>query len=115
VQNRASQEYSNVFNRFNANRDFRRNHLGGLAGAGQTATAQVGQAGQGMANNVSELLTGIGNANAAGRIGSANAISGALQGGVNNWMQMQMMNKPSNSIPGTQVTGMGYKTYGNVG
>lgn len=94
-QDLASQEYGNAFNRFNANRDFKRNHLGGLAGVGQQANSQVGAAGQNMANNVSNSMTDMGNAQAGGTMGSANAWGNAMGQGMNTWMQMQSMGKPS--------------------
>jgi hypothetical protein len=49
-----------------------------LAGIGQTATNLVGQAGQNYATNVGNLMTGAGAAQAAGRVGMANALTGGL-------------------------------------
>jgi hypothetical protein len=70
-QNLASQEYQNAYNRFNSDRDRRFNRLASLAGTGQTATNQVGQAGQNYANSMTDIYTGMGNANAAMRMGQA--------------------------------------------
>lgn len=70
-------------NRFVSDQDSIYNRLAGVSSSGQTATAQVGAAGSNMANNVSELMTGAGNARAAGIVGGANAWGGAA-GGVNN-------------------------------
>ena len=44
-QDLASQEYMNAFNRYQAERNARLNPLQSLAGVGQTATNQLGQAG----------------------------------------------------------------------
>lgn len=76
-QESASQEYSNAYNRFNADQTNRYNRLSNLVGIGQNAAAQVGNAGaqtsQAIANNTMQGA----NALAAGQIGSANAWSGA--------------------------------------
>jgi hypothetical protein len=110
-QDYASGEYQNAYNRFNSDRDRRFNRLSSLAGIGQTANSQVGNAsanlgaaGQGYANSAGGLMmgaansaaggiTGAANANAAGRIGSANAWGGALSGTGRNWMDMAMMSQ----------------------
>jgi hypothetical protein len=70
-QNLASQEYQNAYDRFNSDRDRRFNRLASLAGTGQTATNQMGQAGQNYANSMTDIYTGMGNANAAVRMGQA--------------------------------------------
>ena len=74
-QESASQEYSNAYNRFNADQTNRYNRLSNLVGVGQNAAAQVGNAGaqtsQAIANNTMQGA----NALAAGQVGSANAWS----------------------------------------
>lgn len=87
-QEAASQEYGNAYNRFNADRDRRFNRLASLAGIGQTATNQVGAFGQNAANNISNLQTQAGNAQAAGTIAQGNAINSAI-GTIGNWWQQQ--------------------------
>lgn len=78
-QESASQEYSNAYNRFNADQTNRYNRLSNLVGIGQNAAAQVGNAGaqtsQAIANNT---MAGA-NALAAGKIGSANAWTNGAQ------------------------------------
>ena len=78
-QESASQEYSNAYNRFNADQTNRYNRLSNLVGIGQNAAAQVGNAGaqtsQAIANNT---MAGA-NALAAGQIGSANAWTNGTQ------------------------------------
>ena len=78
-QDYASQEYSNAYNRFNADQTNRYNRLSNLVGIGQNAAAQVGNAGaqtsQAIANNT---MAGA-NALAAGQIGSANAWTNGAQ------------------------------------
>jgi hypothetical protein len=92
-QDYASGEYNNAYNRFNQDQSNTFNRLAAVSGIGQTANNQVGQAGQNMANNTAELLTGIGNAQAGGTMGQANAISNGIGQGMNTWMQYQMMNR----------------------
>lgn len=70
----ASDEYSNAYNRFNADRDRRFNRLSSLAGTGQTATNFTDSAGEGMANAVSGNQIGMGNATAAKWIAQGNAV-----------------------------------------
>lgn len=79
-QDVASSEYSNVYNRFNADRDRRFNRLGSLAGVGQTANAQVGAAGANYANQSGANTIGTGNAVAGGRLAVGQAWSGAAAG-----------------------------------
>lgn len=81
-QNFASQEYGNAYNR-----------LAGIAGIGQQTNAQNANSGMNYANQYGQNITGIGNANAAGQIGQANAINQGIGGATNSWMQYNMMNK----------------------
>lgn len=76
-------------------------NLANLAGLGESAAANTGSFGAGSANAISQLLGGIGNANAAGTIGSANAIGGGLTGlgqsGLNYAFLTQLLNNPNAS------------------
>lgn len=79
-QDLGSQEYQNAFNRYQINRANQLNPLQSLMGAGQSAantlTSAAGQQGQNQASNIYNA----GQARASGYVGSANALSGALQG-----------------------------------
>ena len=79
-QEMGSQEYQNAFNRYQVNRANQLNPLQSLMGAGQssanTLTSAAGQQGQNQASNIYNA----GQARASGYVGSANALSGALQG-----------------------------------
>lgn len=77
-QDLASQEYMNAFNRYQAERNARLNPLQSLAGVGQTATNQLGQAGQAMASNVGQALGAAAQARASGYVGGASALSQGL-------------------------------------
>jgi hypothetical protein len=63
-----------------ARRQQQYNELAGLAGFGANATNVGVQAGQNTSQYIGNTLQGIGNAQAAARIGQANAWGGALQG-----------------------------------
>ncbi len=68
------------------------NELAGIAGTGQTATQSINNTGTQVSQNVGNLMTGIGNAQAAGTIGQANAITGAIGSGTNTLQQLYLLN-----------------------
>lgn len=83
----ADQTYGNQYNRalqqYQTNYGIANdmvNRLSGLASLGQNAAAGVGNAGMQTASNIGNLITGAGNAQAAGTVGSANALSSGLSG-----------------------------------
>lgn len=79
-QDVASQEYSNAFNRYMANRASKLGALGGLTSMGAgTASGLAGAAGQ-FGQVGGQSLADIGNARASGIMGPANAYAGALGG-----------------------------------
>jgi len=78
AQNAASGEYANAFNRYQTNRSNQLNPLQSLMGAGQSATNFLGQAGAQNASTMGNYLTGGAAAQAAGQVGTANAITGGL-------------------------------------
>lgn len=92
-QDLASQEYTNAFNRYQAERAARLGPLQSLAGVGQTATQQLsGQAGQ-YGANVADTMQSAGAARASGYVGGSNALNQAIGNAGNLWMQHEMMNK----------------------
>lgn len=106
-QDYASQEYGNIWNR-----------LAGLAGVGQTATNQLGQAGQTMAGNVGNLMTSGANARASGYVGGANALNQAIGGVGNAYMQSQILNRlyPTSTTPNYGWSGTSLnQTFGGTG
>lgn len=92
-QDMGSQEYQNAYNRYQTNRSNQLNPLQSLMGASQTATNQMGQAGQNYANQAGEAYMGAGNARASGYVGSANAWQNALGGATNMYNQQNMLNR----------------------
>jgi len=85
-QNAASQEFGNVFNRFQTQRTGIYNTLASIAGIGQKAQGQVSDLAQNTAGNIGQATIGIGNALAGGQVGAANALSGGIQGVSNAFM-----------------------------
>lgn len=92
-QGLAADEYTNAFNRYQAERAARLNPLQSLAGMGQTTAAtlanQAGQMGQSMAQGAAQM----GNIRASGYMNQANALTGALGQGVNYYQNQQMLNR----------------------
>lgn len=88
-QEMGSQEYTNAFNRYQAERAARLQPLQSLAGVGQTTAQQLGATGQNyagaagnilgnMASNVGEAMGAGAQARASGYTGAANALTGGL-------------------------------------
>jgi hypothetical protein len=92
-QGLAADEYTNAFNRYQAERAARLNPLQSLAGMGQTTAAtlsnQAGQFGESMAQGAAQM----GNIRASGYMNQANALTGALGQGVNYYQNQQMLNR----------------------
>jgi hypothetical protein len=116
-QDLASQEYMNAFNRYQAERNARLNPLQSLAGVGQTATNQLGQAGQTMASNVGQALGAAGQARASGYVGGANALTQGLGTYLNyqqgqNYLNAIRPQQPAAAAPITDYSYGGYTYYG---
>jgi len=104
-QQAASQEYQAGYGRFMEQQREAYNRLASLAGVGQTSAGAIGQAGQAAGSQIgSNIMGGVGQAanyltggaaaQAAGQVGAANAIGGALGGGMQNWMALQYLRRP---------------------
>src|SRR5574343_1431717 len=91
-QDLASQEYTNAFNRYQAERQARLAPLQSLAGIGQTTAQQIGSSGQTMAENVGEMMTSGAAARASGYVGQANALTGGLNTYLNYQQGRNMLN-----------------------
>lgn len=114
-QDMGSQEYTNAFNRYQAERQARLQPLQSLAGVGQTTAQQLGQAGQTMAANVGNIYTGaatgIGNAvtagaqaRASGYMGTANALNSGLNTYLNYSQNQSLLNQlNSGANPGANL------------
>lgn len=109
-QNLASTEYGNAFNRFQTDRSNIYNTLANIAGMGQNAVNTGVNAAQTTGTNLANLAVGGAQAGAAGTVGAANAMSGAVQGLGNMYYLNQLMG------PRTAVTPPpGYGTTGAPG
>lgn len=113
-QEMGSQEYQNAFNRYQAERQARLQPLQSLAGVGQTTAQQLGQAGMQTAQNIGELGTSGAAARASGYVGQANALSNALSGVSNAYMQSQLLNRLLPAGGGIGY-GAGYAGAGPIG
>jgi hypothetical protein len=82
----------NAFNRYQTERAARLQPLQSLAGVGQTTAQQIGQAGMQTAQNIGETQMSGAAARASGYVGGANALTGALNTGLNYYQGQQMMN-----------------------
>ena len=91
-QDLGSQEYMNAFNRYQTERNAQLNPLQSLAGVGQTATGALTNAAQQFGAQTGQNLQDIGTARASSYLGSANALSGALNAAGNAYMYNQRTN-----------------------
>lgn len=112
-QDLASQEYMNAFNRYQAERNARLNPLQSLAGIGQTATNQLGQAGQTMAGNVGQAMGAAAQARASGYVGGANALSQGLGTYLNYQQGQNFLNamRPQQATAAAPITDYSYGGY----
>jgi hypothetical protein len=87
----ASNEFDRAYGRFTNTQDRNFQKLFATAGLGQNAVGQSNAADQWYGNNAGGLMTGAGNAAAAGTIGGANAIAGGLGQAYNAWQDNQLL------------------------
>jgi hypothetical protein len=92
-QNLASDEYQNAFTRYQTERQSRLNPLQSLSGVGQTTAQQLGQSGMQMAQSVGDIQQSGAAARASGYVGGANALTGALNTGINYYQSQNLMNR----------------------
>jgi len=95
AQDYAGNQLQNAFNNFQTNRQNVASNVGAATGFGLNANQISSGAATGAASNASNLLSSIGNAQAAGTMGQANAIAGGLNNISNYAMLYGMMNKGS--------------------
>jgi hypothetical protein len=114
-QDMGSQEYTNAFNRYQAERAAKLAPLQSLAGVGVTTAQSLGQTGASNAANVGNLMTGAGAAQAAGMVGGANA----LTGGLSSYINYNQGNNLVNALRGGRIGGgynpsSGYGAFGGA-
>lgn len=111
-QNFASNEFDKAYGRFTNDQNSAYNKLMGLVGAGTQAAGATSSAAGQYGQNAIGLLTGQGNAAAAGTIGAGNAIQQGLGQGYNAYRDNQIMdylkqNQSWGRLP-TRSQGSGY-------
>lgn len=79
AQGYASDEFNNAYARHRGDLTDRFNRLAAISGVGQQAAQNLGQLGAQHSGQMSNLYGALGNAQAAGAIGTANAVSGGMQ------------------------------------
>lgn len=77
-QNLANTSFNNAFNQYQTQQGNIYSRLAGIAQLGQNAAANTGQQGTSLAGQAAQSAQNIGSAQAAGQIGSANAITGGI-------------------------------------
>jgi hypothetical protein len=97
-QDMGSQEYTNAFNRYQAERQAMLGPLQSLAGVGQTTANTLGNAGTSYGTGAGEAYQGAANARASGYVGGANAITGGL-GQYLNYTGNQNMTNALRALP----------------
>jgi hypothetical protein len=100
AESRYQTDTTNKFNRYNINQGNVWNRLAGLAGVGQTATTQMGNAASNFGQQVGSNIIGAGNAQAAGQVGGANAWNNAIGQGIS----LYQTNKLLGAYPSGGVT-----------
>ena len=97
-QGLASNEFQNAFSNYNTNLGNIWNRLYSLTGTGQNAAAGIGGFGSTMASNVGQDIMGGANAQAAGTVGAANALTGALGQGTNAYLMNRILSQNQGSM-----------------
>jgi len=77
-QNAANTSFNNAFNQYQTQQGNIYQRLAGVSQLGQAAAANTGQQGTALAGQAAQSATNVGTAQAAGTIGSANAITGGI-------------------------------------
>lgn len=94
-QNYANTAYSNAFNQYQTQNSNIYSRLANLANLGQNAAAGTGQAAVSTGANEANTITGAGNAQAAGIVGTGNAITSSANNGLSYYMMNNMANNGS--------------------
>lgn len=96
AQNYAGGAYQQAYNNYNQNQTNIFNRLSNIAGLGQTANQSTGSAATATGQGVANTIQAGGAASAAGTVGQANAISGALNNAGGWYALSQFANKGGN-------------------
>lgn len=103
-QGMAGTGYQSAFDRYMAGKNFTLGSLMDVSKQGQAAAGNTTSAAPGFSSGISSTITGAGNAQAAGQVGSANAVSGGLSNAGNLYYLSSLLGKQggdaSSSSPG---------------
>lgn len=88
----ANQDYWNAYNAYTTGQNQKFGQLQTIAGSGQNAAANLGALGTQVGSSVGNNIIGAGNAQAAGTVGSANAISNGINGVGQNYLLYSLLN-----------------------
>lgn len=108
----ASNEFGNAYQRDSANKTNQYNRLAGIVNTGQGATNQVQNAAGQFAQNTASNNAALGNAQAAGYIGQANALTQGIGGALGSYQNNELMKMIRNPGAGGGGFGTG-NAYGN--
>jgi hypothetical protein len=90
-QDMASQEYTNAFNRYQAERTGTLNPYQAMAGQGQSTANTLSNLGMSYAGQAGEAYQGAANARASGYVGQGNAINQGISGLSNMYFQNRLL------------------------
>lgn len=115
-------QFNTGFNAFTQNQNNIWNKLYSLIGLGQNSAAQTGTIGAQVGGQIGQNMIGAGNAAAAGTVGSTNALTGAITGGINQISTPFLYNRlmgaagsPGGSFNGSANAGAVYGAGGYFG
>ena len=105
-QGLASEEYGRAYGRFTADQTNSFNRLKSMVDTGTGASTQISNAAGNFGQQAGANAIGAGNAIAAGQMGQANALVSGVNGGLNNYQQIQQTNRLMDLIrsPGAGTT-----------
>jgi hypothetical protein len=99
-QGLASNEFQNAYSNYNTNMGNIWSRLSTLAGGGQNAAAGLGTNATAVAGQIGNNIMGGANAQAAGQVGSANALSNGMSSAYNNYVMQQILaGNQQSSVP----------------
>lgn len=108
-QDVASEEYGKAYGRYSADQTNSFNRLKSMVDTGTGASTQISNAAQNFGAASGQMNAALGNAQAAGAIGQANAWSNGI-GQVSNNL-MQLIQRPTTSLSGLRPTAESYYGY----
>lgn len=101
----AGTKFNEAFQRDSADKTQKYGFLSGLSSQGANAAALQGNQGANFSNTAAGLMTGGANANAAGTVGTANAVSNSLSQFINGMNSRDLLNALLKNNRGTSVVG----------